>query len=395
MNRFLPIGLSLLLITLLSCGEEESSPAQVQATHDSGTGSTDSSDDSMLLDTSDDQAPDRDITTPDADIPLDDIPSYIVEATSGEWTAIGTNAMTDVIFDYGSAATPDGFRSNLQGIMDAWSGGTYASPHHRLYVNGGGHGDYDGNEWYAFDVSHQRWERINDPSLYRPGTSADGIYPDGAPEPIHTYNNLVYAPTTNKLYRAGKSGSPLSNLWAFDLNTKKWEKTPVPANDPHGNVARWDPTTNRVFLCRNSSQASGYTYIVWFDPITSTLTDTGAATRWYSGTGALDTTHGEFVYTGGKQAPIRVNTTTYEITNVDVTGDTEIQNVPAPGFVYDSRRDRFTAWGAAGDTRTLYHISRKDWKWTAETPTTGDTPGAPNANGIYGRFQYIPHGGVL
>ncbi|HQB47160.1 MAG TPA: hypothetical protein PLV85_26330, partial [Polyangiaceae bacterium] len=79
MNRFLPIGLSLLLITLLSCGEEESSPAQVQATHDSGTGSTDSSDDSMLLDTSDDQAPDRDITTPDADIPLDDIPSYIVE----------------------------------------------------------------------------------------------------------------------------------------------------------------------------------------------------------------------------------------------------------------------------------------------------------------------------
>src|SRR5215467_3275959 len=38
-------------------------------------------------------------------------------------------------------------------LMRAWSGGAYDSKRDRLIVWGGGHGDYGGNEIYAFDVN--------------------------------------------------------------------------------------------------------------------------------------------------------------------------------------------------------------------------------------------------
>ncbi|RZO63610.1 MAG: hypothetical protein EVA89_06900 [Sandaracinaceae bacterium] len=60
-----------------------------------------------------------------------------------------------------------------------------------------------------------------------------------------------------------------------------------------------------------------------------------------------------------------------------------------PGLAYDSRRDRFTGWGA-GDTRVLFHLSKGDWAWTTETPEAGATPPPINDHGVYGRFQYAP-----
>lgn len=329
-----------------------------------------------------------------ANVP-DDVPAYVVEATAGEWTAIGVNTLADVVFDYDSAATPDGFRRNLQGIMDAWSGGTYARELHRLYVNGGGHRDYDGNEWYAFDVHAARWERVNDPSLYLDGSGIDGVFPDGAPGPIHTYDALVYAPSTNGLYRMGRAGSALRSVWEFGLDTRHWRDTGVGVGDPHSSSAKWDPATGTILLFENSAQASGYGEFVRFDPRTSTRTPTGASARIGAVTSALDATHGELVYTGGGIAPIRVDTTSYVATELVTSGDTALEAKGGPGFTYDVRRDRFTGWGAGSDTRTLYHLSRIDWSWTTETPSSGAVPGAPNVNGVFGRFQYVPEYDVM
>lgn len=325
------------------------------------------------------------------DVP-DDIPSYITEAKSGEWKEIGTNTVRSVLFDYSSSSTPDGFRAGVQGLMDAWSGGAYATDRHRLYINGGGHRDYDGNEWYAFNMYTQQWERVNDPSLYLPdlpGASVDGINPDGTPIAIHTYGSLVYGPTTRRLYRMGRGGSPLKNYWSFDPDTRKWVDLGVPASDPYGNIARWDPASRTILLFKTATQASGWASIQRYDPATNNLEDTGKTVPGGS-MAAIDTKHRTCVY-GGSRGFEQIDLATHESTKLTTSGETALEAVYAPGFVYDSRRDRFTGWGAEdGDLRTLYHLSHDDWKWSAETPSDGATPTKPNTNGIRGRFQYVP-----
>ncbi|AKF03757.1 hypothetical protein [Sandaracinus amylolyticus] len=324
-----------------------------------------------------------------------DVPAYIVDATPGEWTAIGVNTLADVAFDYGSVATPDGFRTGLQGLMDAWSGGTYARERHRLYVNGGGHRDYDGNEWYAFDVHAARWERVNDPSVYLETEATAGVFPDGAPIPIHTYDCLVYAPTTNSVYRMGAGGSPLRQAWEFSLDTLRWRAVPVEVLDPFGGTARWDPASESILLLQNAQHAAGFAHVDRFDPREPEATRLQQFGPTMSAvTGALDTTHGELVYTGNRVAPIRVVVATGVATPITTAGDTALEAMQGPGFTYDARRDRFTGWGV-GDTRTLYHLSRSDWTWTTEVPSSGATPGAPNTNGVFGRFQYVPEYDVM
>ena len=49
-------------------------------------------------------------------------------------------------------------------IMLAWSGGTLDTKRNRLLVWGGGHGDYAGNELYAFDLNNLQWSRIWGPT---------------------------------------------------------------------------------------------------------------------------------------------------------------------------------------------------------------------------------------
>ena len=318
------------------------------------------------------------------------VPDHIVAATPGEWTEIGENTLADVAFDYGAAATPDGFRQNLQGLMDAWSGAAYASARHRLYLHGGGHRDYDGNEWYAFDVHAARWERVNDPSLYLETEAVGGVFPDGAPVPIHTYDCLVYAPTTDTLYRMNAGGSPLARVFAFDLTSATWRDTGAEVTDPFGGTARWDPIAQQILLLQNARHAAGYAHVVRFDPATDTRTQVelyGPTMRTITGT--MDTAGAELVFVGAGLAPIRVSTSSGASTPTATTGDTRLEAVGGPGFAYDARRDRFTGWGA-GDARTLFHLSKADWTWTTETPATGATPSAANTNGVFGRFQYVP-----
>ena len=48
-------------------------------------------------------------------------------------------------------------------VMEAWAGGAYDTLRNRLYVTGGGHLSYYGNEIYAFDIPTLKWLRITDP----------------------------------------------------------------------------------------------------------------------------------------------------------------------------------------------------------------------------------------
>jgi hypothetical protein len=96
-------------------------------------------------------------------------------------------------------------------IMSAWSGGAFDGKRDRLMIWGGGHGDYAGNEVYAFDLGALKWERLNQPSADVGGNESSGVYPDGSPRSRHTYNYVQYVTALDRFctFRTSSSFAPL------------------------------------------------------------------------------------------------------------------------------------------------------------------------------------------
>lgn len=161
-------------------------------------------------------------------------------------------------------------------------------------------------------------------------------------------------------------------------------------NDPHSGTAHFDPESGTMILAENRRHAAGYAEIFRFDPVTAdkTLLQMWGPTMRQS-TGALDTADSQIVWCGDGVPVQRIRVGNGGQLGTEVSGDTRLHDVLGPGLVYDSRRDRFTGWGA-GDTRALFHLSKGDWAWTTETPEAGATPPPINDHGVYGRFQYAP-----
>ena len=82
--------------------------------------------------------------------PVEDLPA-------GQWYEVPNSRLRSVLPD----PLPPG---NPKYITGAWSGGAYDTKRDRLIIWGGGHGDYGGNEMYAFDVNALSWSRIWGPN---------------------------------------------------------------------------------------------------------------------------------------------------------------------------------------------------------------------------------------
>ena len=142
--------------------------------------------------------------------------------------------------------------SGFESLWISWNGGAYApllGEFGSMLFFGGGHFAYDGNCVAAYDVAARNWKLLSQPSNYNTRKSGDndttnvlvdedGAYPDGTPFPNHTNMGCDYLPPT-----AG--GGPLgsyvfmghdntgvnirrSNLWRFDLQTRKWSRWTMP-----------------------------------------------------------------------------------------------------------------------------------------------------------------------
>lgn len=158
-------------------------------------------------------------------------------------------------------------------ILDAYSGPTPSITDGRLFLNGGGHGDYAGNEQYEIDLMDDAptWRMVRRPSgskvdvgtitssWYTP--SSIGKYQDGRQRSVHSYADYVHI-GGNKIFRGrlGPYGYGDSSLQPerqpllIDLTTG--EHTYLPSyeslattddNGAHGGGAAFDPTRNCVW----------------------------------------------------------------------------------------------------------------------------------------------------
>jgi hypothetical protein len=287
--------------------------------------------------------------------------------------------------------TPPG---NPTAVIKSWSGGAYDTKRDRLILHGGGHGDYAGNELYAFDVKTFKWSRPWGPSKEFPNIAIQpnglDVYSDGNPPSVHTYDGMVYLPVQDKLWRGGGSlwsgsGRGTRACWLFDFDTLKWERKADSPTLGVGVFARYDPVTGHVFAASDRSILQEYdpSADTWVEPV-RTVMDRGEET-----TGAIDPEHRLFVGIGNGKLNI-YNIKTRTITNRrKTTGGDAIVNARGPGLAYDPVIKRIVGW--SGGT-SAYSLDISTWSWTEHKAekTNSVTPTAPTRVGVFGRFQYIP-----
>jgi hypothetical protein len=284
----------------------------------------------------------------------------------------------------------------VSAVMDDWSGGAYDTRRNRLIVWGGGHGGYAGNEVYAFDVNILHWHRLTDPSSMSGFDEGAETMPDGRPKSVHTYEGLEYVPdpvdalfaTMGSVYQ---SGNLTRTTWYFHFDTLEWTRLPDAPGDQYDDfigyeiTTAWDPATEKV-LCFGAYRSADF----------DTTGDTWNlhAQLWQSQglgrTGAFDTNRRLYVAVGRGAAhvlPVDGNGVMDVWQELNATGGTDVPDANAPGFVYDPVRDRFTAWIGGSD---IFTLDMDALAWTLHTAANAVDPGAPNQNGTFGRFRYVP-----
>jgi hypothetical protein len=288
--------------------------------------------------------------------------------------------------------------------MKVWSGGAYDNDHDRLMVFGGGHGGYGGNEMYAFDVNTLAWSRLTDPSP-NPGSGGRPYYPDGLPTSRHTYDQMEYVPRLNAVCTFGVDGN-----WAvgggsgdsdcFNLTTHTWSPiAPIGGGIYSGKKCAYDPNRKLIWEHRRDANPGGGINV--FDPATNRWKNFGRA-----GTLPSEFTNMVFdpvrdllvIVGGGKVMTWRVTGSGGALalsqqTLLSTTGDLTAQIAGRPTAAYDSKTDRIVAWNGGTNVYALKidpSLATGTWTLVSPGPQNTVTPSPPQAEGTYGRFQYIP-----
>ncbi len=193
------------------------------------------------------------------------------------------------------------------------------------------------------------------------------------------------------------NGYATSLTWLFDLskNTSSgWQQAdPIPGKAyglyEYNMSTAYDPATQKIIM-------RGYTKAGTFDPLTKkwTVANLGLLSRRLGSVGELDPKRRKFVVIGGGSSELYSIGKNGELGNpqaLDSTGDKEIEQCYAPGFVYDSKADRLVAWCGKGD---VYSLNLETRIWMRHVGKGDVLPGDPaNTRGIrgtWGRFRYMP-----
>ena len=211
----------------------------------------------------------------------------------GYWYEVPSSHMEEV-------APQQPFDTRVKNVMDAWSGAAFDTTRSALLVWGGGHGDYWGNEVYAFNVATLTWQRLNDP--YWPAKDmAAGTYDawfseNSSPGSRHTYDGLEYIPGLDVFWGVGgslwKSGTGTQQTVTLKMDTLKWsEKARAPIVGSIGVASGYDPITKKIYLHDTGR-------LVSYDPATDTWDTLNQASSGNGLVGEVDPVNRKFVVLG-------------------------------------------------------------------------------------------------
>lgn len=139
------------------------------------------------------------------------VPTWRSAMAANTWRAIPTvNKMSDLDPRYNAAmnpvysSPPEWNGNGHASMMTAWCGGCFDLATDDFWIPiGGGHSDYGGNEPYKLNLYSDTptWTMLRPPSgaigntiATNDGQEATGVYADGRPRAVHTWNRSVFVP---------------------------------------------------------------------------------------------------------------------------------------------------------------------------------------------------------
>ena len=313
-----------------------------------------------------------------------------------EWAEIPFTKIVDVSppnppSDFG---TWYGFRNNVHNVTDAWSGGAYDSLRHRLIIWGGGHGDYAGNEIYAYDVAARTMSRIWGPtadSYFVTGEWTPGqTYDDGNPVSRHTACDLEYLPTTDKLLAKGYALYPASSgtraTWQFDFSSGIWTQVHdgvSPSIPYYGSHYAYDINRDLVW-CQTATNASPLFSYDPANPTTYTLvkSNSGFDAGGYM-SAVFNPNWDRYLVLGENKGIYSYDPEADSWSHSDGSGETAILGTAfrARGCAYDPVTHKIVMWGGGNDV----YFMDSDFSITKQSYEAGPVA---LAAGTYGRFRY-------
>ncbi len=306
------------------------------------------------------------------------------------------------------------FASNCNGVVVAWNGGIADTKRNRLWVWGGGHNDYAGNEIYYFDLNTLKFARADDPSNPTPTCSAN--YSDGSASSRHTYGGLAYIASADRMFVWG--GVPWCPGGGFSQDTWTLNLSQVGSGSPNGwqhmdatlgnggihpcagngnPQAQYDPNTQLVFV--NDSCSTGGFWSYNFSTNSYTHLNTGPSDLTIHTNTVIDPVRKLFLRFGdGVASKISIATgSSYTATALTATACGPIMG-NADGLAFDSVLNLVVGWPDFGPTVYLYNPDTDSCTTqtynTSAPPDSSHTGSAHTSNGTFGRFQYFPAMGV-
>jgi hypothetical protein len=309
------------------------------------------------------------------------------------WHRIPNTKLRSVCPPAGFGGSPYDFPRRCGGVVDSWNSAVLDTRRNRLVVWGGGHGDYLGNELYAFNLGSLSVERLTDPGLpVTPSTCPETVADGAQPNSRHTYDGIAYVEHMDSLFSVGGSlsscGSFSTSTWMFSFETSKWERRQPsgshPGKDP-GIVTAYDPVTKKVF-------AHDLQVLYAYDPAADRYERISGGSIDYHTTGVLDPGRRKFLVIGRGDVHIYDVSpgTWFRRGSLSTKGGDPIVKSDYPGLAHDPDRDRIVAWNG-GDT--VYSLDLESRVWTPITYPGG--PGPAQESGTYKRWSYSRASGVF
>lgn len=295
-------------------------------------------------------------------------------------------------------------------VLSAWNSAAYDDANNRLFVMGGGHADYGGNEVYEFDFDTLEWTRLTEPApLLREETDAtDGspVYlPESTPPAPHTYDGLSWNPvsqtlwlTTHAAFNFGNTHVPeTSAVWEFDPATLAWTAHPTPSNHTHPTSA-FVPGTDQILSINGTSGIGVAARLVGADGTVQELGNVSGPANSQIGNLFTDPVNGT-LYEAHLEGIFRIEVGAADggVSSIKVADYPEdfVGSLHQSGFAYNPGDDRFYSWGG-GQRVVAWDPASGDFEFIWNEQSSDAPPADDLATGrIFDKWVYLEEAEVF